>query len=331
MSPELSLAHHQKTSRSNNWKLLIFVVGFFCTTMWSLTDGIYQFSVADVWNFITQPSESNAYLVFWELRLPRTLVAIIGGASLATAGHLMQDIVKNPLASPNLTGVMSGASLAVLIAMMFEQPLPMIAWGVIGGFMGGITTLSISWKQGVTPARLALAGISVSAFCQAAVTYILLSDRVDSESLFFWLTGSNAGANWSVLWPLMMAFVPISILLVICQRQLGYLLLDDTVARSVGVEINRYRLAFGLLAVILTAASVGAFGPVGFVGLVAPHIARMLKGNIAISALIGASLLTIADYLSRTLLSPLEIPIGVLTATMGAPWFLYLIINRARM
>ncbi|USD61386.1 iron ABC transporter permease [Vibrio sp. SCSIO 43140] len=320
----------QESATAAYWKLLVSVVGFFLITLWSLTDGIYQYSISDLWTFLTTASTSSEYLVFWELRLPRTLIAIIGGASLAIAGHLMQDIVKNPLASPNLTGVMSGASLAVLIAMMYALPLPMIAWGVIGGFIGGITTLSISWKQGVTPARLALAGISVSAFCQAAVTYILLSDRVDSESLFFWLTGSNAGANWNVLWPLVMAFVPISILLLICQRQLGYLLLDDTVARSVGVAINHYRLAFGLLAVILTAASVGAFGPVGFVGLVAPHIARMLRGNIVISAVIGASLLTVADYFSRTLLSPLEIPIGVLTAAMGAPWFLYLIINRAR-
>ncbi|GAL20173.1 ferrichrome transport system permease protein FhuB [Vibrio maritimus] len=281
----------QKSATTAYWKLLVSVVGFFLITLWSLTDGIYQYSISDLWTFLTTASTSSEYLVFWELRLPRTLIAIIGGASLAIAGHLMQDIVKNPLASPNLTGVMSGASLAVLIAMMYALPLPMIAWGVIGGFIGGITTLSISWKQGVTPARLALAGISVSAFCQAAVTYILLSDRVDSESLFFWLTGSNAGANWNVLWPLVMAFVPISILLLICQRQLGYLLLDDTVARSVGVAINQYRLAFGLLAVILTAASVGAFGPVGFVGLVAPHIARMLRGNIVISAVIGASCL----------------------------------------
>ena len=296
----------------------------------SLSSGIYHFDAQQIMAFLISDSSNQASLVFWELRLPRTLIALFGGAALAVSGSLMQDIVRNPLASPNLTGVMSGAALSVLTATMFLLPLPTLFWGIVGGLLGGAITLSISWKQGVTPARLALAGISVSAFCQAAVTYILLSDRVDSESLFFWLTGSNAGANWSVFTPLIYTVIPAFILLAVTHRQRSYLLLDDTVARGLGIAINRYRLAFGFVSVVLTAVAVGAFGPVGFVGLVAPHLARMMGLGLGGAAVIGAALVTAADLLSRTLLMPLEIPIGVITATLGAPWFLMLIVRKLR-
>tara|TARA_Y100000588_G_scaffold57111_1_gene55004 strand:+ start:4913 stop:5902 length:990 start_codon:yes stop_codon:yes gene_type:complete len=296
----------------------------------SLSVGIYQFGISDLVGFISDTSSTKEALVFWELRLPRTLIALFGGAALAVSGYLMQNIVRNPLASPNLTGVMSGAALSVLCATMFLLPLPPLFWGVLGGLLGGAITLSISWKNGVTPARLALAGISVSAFCQAAVTYILLSDRVDSEALFFWLTGSNAGANWEVFTPLVYTVIPLFVLLAITHRQRAYLLLDDTVARGLGIAINQYRLVFGIISVVLTAVSVGAFGPVGFVGLVAPHVARMMGLGLGGACLIGSVLVTAADLLARTLLIPLEIPIGVITALIGAPWFLTLIIKKLK-
>lgn len=322
-----SLDMKRVTGLSLTFSCAILFCVFF---LYSLLNGIYQFDLSDVIQFLLYESETKEYLVFWDLRLPRALIAVVGGASLAIAGHLMQSIVKNPLASPNLTGVMSGASLAVLVSAIFEWPLPSILWGMLGGFTGGIVTISMSWKQGLTPARLALAGISISAFCSALVTYILLSDGVDSESMLFWLTGSNAGANWAVFWPLITAFVPSILVLALTKRQQSYLLYDDMIARSVGIEINYYRLGFGLIAVLLTAASVGAFGPVGFVGLVAPHISRMLRGNLLTTMFIGATLLMIADFFSRTLLSPLELPIGVLTSALGAPWFLYLILVRLK-
>lgn len=296
----------------------------------SLSMGIYQFSVSDVIGFLFSKSDNNQYLVFWELRLPRTLIALFGGAALASAGHIMQSVLKNPLASPNLTGVMSGAAFAVLTASMLLLPLSSLFWGIAGGLVGGVITLSISWKNGITPSRLALAGVSVSAFCQAAITYILLSDRVDSEALFFWLTGSNAGANWTAFWPLFFTTLPLFALLIMSYRQRAYLELDDEVARGLGIPINQYRLLFGFISVILTAASVGAFGPVGFIGLVAPHLARMLRLGMLGSACIGASLVITADLLARTLLMPLELPIGVLTALIGAPWFLYLILGQLR-
>lgn len=297
----------------------------------SLSVGIYQFSLSDLHSFLLNEQQTSQYLVFWELRLPRTLIALFGGAALATAGHIMQSVLKNPLASPNLTGVMSGAAFAVLTATMFVLPLSSLFWGIAGGLIGGVITLSISWKNGITPSRLALAGVSVNAFCQAAITYILLSDRVDSEALFFWLTGSNAGANWDAFWPLLFTTLPMFALLIMSYRQRSYLELDDEVARGLGIPINSYRLLFGFISVILTAASVGAFGPVGFIGLVAPHLARMLGLGLIGSAAIGASLVITADLLARTLLMPLELPIGVLTAMIGAPWFLYLILGKLRM
>lgn len=325
------MAHVLSLTKSNPMTISgLAVILLFGGIYASLSTGIYSFDALQIASFLLSDSTSQASLVFWELRLPRTLIALFGGAALAVSGSLMQDIVRNPLASPNLTGVMSGAALSVLTATMYTLPLPTLFWGIVGGLMGGAITLSISWKQGVTPARLALAGISVSAFCQAAVTYILLSDRVDSESLFFWLTGSNAGANWSVFTPLICTVIPLFIVLAAVHRQRSYLLLDDTVARGLGIAINRYRLAFGFLSVVLTAVAVGAFGPVGFVGLVAPHLARLMGLGLGGASVIGAMLLTVADVLARTLLMPLEIPIGVITAILGSPWFLMLIIRNLR-
>ncbi|GAM66544.1 ferrichrome transport system permease protein fhuB [Vibrio sp. JCM 19236] len=317
---------------SKNLTLILFSsVTLVVVIYLSLSVGIYPFSLSDIRSFLLNDQQTSQYLVFWELRLPRTLIALFGGAALATAGHIMQSVLKNPLASPNLTGVMSGAAFAVLTATMFVLPLSSLFWGIAGGFIGGVITLSISWKNGITPSRLALAGVSVSAFCQAAITYILLSDRVDSEALFFWLTGSNAGANWDAFWPLLFTTLPMFALLIVSYRQRSYLELDDEVARGLGIPINSYRLLFGFISVILTAASVGAFGPVGFIGLVAPHLARMLGLGLIGSAAIGASLVITADLLARTLLMPLELPIGVLTAMIGAPWFLYLILGKLRM
>ncbi|WP_370577397.1 FecCD family ABC transporter permease [Photobacterium sp. BZF1] len=320
-----------RIGKTQNWLMLSLIPLLLSVIIAiSLTSGVYDFSLAQALSILVHADTSKASLVLWELRLPRTLVALTGGAALAISGWLMQAVVRNPLASPNLTGVMSGAALAVMISELMAWPAPTLVLGILGGILGGFTTISISWKQGVTPARLALAGIAVSAFCQACVTLVLLTDRVDSESLFFWLTGSIAGANWEVFTPLFSATVLIVILLALTNKQRLYLQLDDQVARGIGVNLNQYRLVFGVLAVVLTAACVGAFGPVGFIGLVAPHLARLTRTGLLGAAIIGAALLTLADLLARTLLMPLEIPIGVLTALMGAPWFLYLIIQRAR-
>lgn len=220
------------TKHKQSCILVLIITLFLISISLSLTLGIYTFSLSDLWSFITQDDASKAALVFWELRLPRLFIAVLGGASLATAGFLMQSIVKNPLASPNLTGVMSGSALMVLSAIMFQLPLSSLFWGITGGLAGGVLTLSVSWKNGVTPARLALAGISVSAFCQAMVTFILLSGHVDSEALFFWLTGSNAGASWQAFWPLLFTVVPMLFLLILSFRQRAYLELDDDVARG---------------------------------------------------------------------------------------------------
>ncbi|WP_375752482.1 FecCD family ABC transporter permease [Vibrio sp. HN007] len=307
---------------------LLCLVVLLLSLLTSLMSGVYQYDLSDLVQVAFTESDASKYIVFWELRLPRTLIAAVGGAALSIAGYLTQNIVRNPLASPNLTGVMSGASLSVLTSFVVGLPLPSLFWGVLGGLAGGIITLSISWNHGITPVRLILAGISVSAFCQAMVTFILLSDGMDSESLFFWLTGSNAGAQWSVFWPLVLITIPLLAFLIITRQQQAYLLLDDTVAHGLGIHLNKHRVVFGLTSVMLTAAAVGAFGPVGFIGLVSPHIARMLKLGIYDSAVIGATLLLLSDLLARTLLMPLEIPIGVLTALCGAPWFLYLILKR---
>ncbi|MDM2777372.1 Fe(3+) dicitrate ABC transporter permease subunit FecD [Citrobacter sp. Cpo142] len=273
------------------------------------------------------------HYVLTAYRLPRLLLALLVGAALAVAGVLVQGIVRNPLASPDILGVNHAASLASVGALFLLPSLPVIALPLLA-FAGGITGLILLRLLANTsqPMKLALTGVALSA-CWASLTdYLMLSRPQDVNSALLWLTGSLWGRDWSfvkIAAPLLILFLPLS--LRFC-RDLDLLALGDARATTLGVSVPRIRLQALLLAVAMTSTGVAVCGPISFIGLVVPHMVRSITGGrhrwlLPISAMTGALLLVIADLLARIIHPPLELPAGVLTAIIGAPWFVWLLVR----
>ncbi|MBJ8891302.1 MULTISPECIES: Fe(3+) dicitrate ABC transporter permease subunit FecD [unclassified Citrobacter] len=273
------------------------------------------------------------HYVLTAYRLPRLLLALFVGAALAVAGVLVQGIVRNPLASPDILGVNHAASFASVGALLLLPSLPVVALPLLA-FAGGMTGLILLKMLANTsqPVKLALTGVALSA-CWASLTdYLMLSRPQDVNSALLWLTGSLWGRDWSfvkVAVPLLILFLPLS--LSFC-RNLDLLALGDARATTLGVSVSRTRFRALLLAVAMTSTGVAVCGPISFIGLVVPHMVRSITGGrhrwlLPVSALTGALLLVMADLLARIIHPPLELPAGVLTAIIGAPWFVWLLVR----
>ncbi|KAA1139822.1 Fe(3+) dicitrate ABC transporter permease subunit FecD [Citrobacter portucalensis] len=274
------------------------------------------------------------HYVLTAYRLPRLLLALLVGAALAVAGVLVQGIVRNPLASPDILGVNHAASLASVGALLLLPSLPVISLPLLAfaGGMAGLILLRILANTS-QPMKLALTGVALSA-CWASLTdYLMLSRPQDVNSALLWLTGSLWGRDWSfvkIAAPLLILFLPLS--LRFC-RDLDLLTLGDARATTLGVSVPRIRLQALLLAVAMTSTGVAVCGPISFIGLVVPHMVRSITGGrhrwlLPVSAMTGALLLVVADLLARIIHPPLELPAGVLTAIIGAPWFVWLLVRR---
>ncbi|GAV12864.1 iron ABC transporter permease [Paenibacillaceae sp. P-4] len=278
-------------------------------------------------------------LIIMQFRLPRITAAILIGAALAAAGALLQGVIRNPLASPDLLGVTGGASVAVVAFMTFVTGysihwVPFIAIG--GALVTATLNYVLAWKKGVSPFRLVLIGIGISTAMGALTTFLLISGPTYlAAQVLNWMTGSIYGTNWAyieVLWPWVAIFIPLSLLMA---KELNVQSLGEDVARGLGNRLQLSRMILLFYSVALAGAAVGAAGTISFIGLMAPHIARRLVGNcykliIPVSAFIGAIILLLADLAGRMLFQPLDIPAGVFTAGIGAPFFMYLLFKRKR-
>ncbi len=266
-----------------------------------------------------------------ELRLPRAASAFACGGLLALAGALMQVLLRNPLADPYVLGISGGAAVGALSAMLFGLPLLFVNGGAFVGALGatllvfGLARGEGSWTQ----TRLLLTGVIVAAGCGAAVALILsVAQEKELRGMLFWLMGDlgHAGTPWPALAMLglgLLAAMPFA-------RDLNLLARGDLTARALGVPVPHLRGGVYLLASLATAAAVTTTGSVGFVGLVVPHLVRLAIGNdqrvlLPAAALAGGALLTLADTLARTIVAPQQLPVGVLTALIGVPVFLYLL------
>ena len=278
-------------------------------------------------------SGSEHYYVLMEYRLPRLLLALFVGAALAVAGALVQGIVRNPLASPDILGVSHAASLASIGALLLLPSLPVILLPLMA-FAGGMASLILLRMLANTrqPIKLALTGVALSA-CWASMTdYLMLSHPQDVNSSLLWLTGSLWGRDWTfvkIALPLLLVFLPLSLRF---SRDLDLLALGDARAATLGVSVSSTQFWGLLLAVAMTATGVAVCGPISFIGLVVPHMVRKITGGLhrwllPVSAMTGALLLVIADLLARIIHPPLELPAGMLTAIIGAPWFVWLLVR----
>ncbi|NCJ08431.1 iron chelate uptake ABC transporter family permease subunit [Synechococcales cyanobacterium C] len=268
------------------------------------------------------------------LRLPRALVALLVGMGLAVAGAIMQGLTRNPLAAPEIVGINSGASL-VAVALIVLVPTAPIFSLPVAAFMGGlgaaIAIYLLAWNQGSAPIRLILVGVGLTAFTGSLTSLMITFGNIYNVSqALVWLTGSVYGRSWEHLWPLLiplMVFLPLSLLLA---RDLDTLNLGDDLALGLGNRVEQKRSLLLLCTVALAGSAVAIAGNVGFVGLMAPHLARHWvgashSGLMPTAALVGACLVELADVLGRLLFAPIELPCGVITAAIGAPYFLWLL------
>lgn len=288
--------------------------------------------------------EPQAQLIIEQIRLPRTLLGLAAGGVLALCGVAMQGLFRNPLADPGLIGVSSGAALGAALMIVLGAGLGGLApeWSPYllsaSAFAGGLLVTSVVYRLGrkqgrVDVATMLLAGVALAALAGALIGLLqYLADDATLRTLTFWNLGSLNGASYSRLWPLLAIALLVLVSLPRSASALNALLLGESEARHLGVDVERLKRRLILLTALGVGAAVAACGMIGFVGLVVPHLMRLLLGPdhrtlIPASMLAGASLLLLADVLARLLVAPAEMPIGVLTALIGAPFFLYLLVK----
>ena len=279
-------------------------------------------------------------LVIINFRLPRIIVALFVGMALAVAGGILQGIIRNPLASPDIIGITGGASAAVVGFLVIfsnsDNALTVsIQWLPVAAFIGAtITALLVyflAWRNGVSPIRLILIGIGISALMQAVTTMVMILGPIYRASQAnIWITGTVNGSSWENVFVLVPIVIVLLLITFMSARKINVQELGDELATGVGSRVQWQRFTLLIISTGLVGAAVAFAGGIGFVGLMGPHMARRLVGSsfgalLPASALIGGILVVLADLIGRTVFLPLEVPAGVFTAAIGAPYFIYLL------
>lgn len=323
--------------------ILIFIIAGVAATL-----GSFPITVTEVysiiWHGLFQNPETTKEIIVWNLRLPRILMGILAGIGLAIAGTMMQGILRNPLASPFTLGIASGAGFGAALAILLGAGI--IAGGtgkylIIGNafvfsLIPTFVILGLTRYKRATPETMILAGIAMLYIFSAATTLLMYFAESEAvKAAYFWMVGSLGKASWDAL-------LPVSIVLAGCVPLLMWKSWDvnvmgagDETAKSLGVNVERTRIAILVIASLMSAGIICFTGTIGFIGLVAPHMCRMVIGGdnrflIPASGLFGAALLLGADTIARTIIAPIILPVGVITAFMGGPLFLYLIMRKRR-
>lgn len=279
--------------------------------------------------------------IVWQFRLPRALLAVIVGAALAISGTVLQAMVRNPLADPYIFGISSGASVGAVAVLTLGAAAVGGLSLAVAAFLGSLGTMVLVYllaQQGgrAAPTRLVLAGVALSYVLSALTSYLVLRTATPgggAAAVLYWLAGSLGGAKWAYLGlPSLVLVLSVGMLL-LQARPLNALLAGEETAVGLGVNVERFRLQLFLLTSLLVGVVVAISGAIGFVGLMIPHITRMLVGSdhrrvLPIATLLGAVYLVLVDLLGRTLIAPQELPVGIVTAALGGPFFLWLLRQR---
>lgn len=310
--------------------------------------GDAKIPAADVLRTLAGDGTAYQDFIVNELRLPRVLVGLLVGASLGLGGALFQAVSRNPLGSPDVLGLSQGstAGALVVIVLMSGSAAQVTVGALIGGLLTGLAIYLLAWKQGVHGYRLVLVGIGVSAFVTAVNGYLLTkADLVDAARAVVWMTGSLNGRDWTQVWPLLWLCAVLVPLVLVNARGLRMMEMGDDVANALGVRVQRVRLVLMVSAILLTAAATAAAGPVSFVALTAPQLARRLtlprclKGargaptpgpNLVLSLCMGATLLVAADWVSQRAFGADQLPVGVVTGVLGGGYLLWLLVTERR-
>ncbi|MDN5115023.1 FecCD family ABC transporter permease [Aliarcobacter butzleri] len=327
--------------------IVIFLILLIISMALNLTIGAFGISTNEILNTLFKPEENKIYYqVIMDIRLPRIILAVLVGIAFGISGAMMQTLFKNPLADPGLIGVSAGASAGVVIFMLFGNFLPNFLYDgflsylslPFSAFLGAIITIFIIYKLSTVYNKVAvtvmlLAGIAINAMLGAIVgLFTYLSTEEELKSFTFWTMGSLADGNIKVIFTLIPIVLTTYLFAHNKKVELNLMLLGEDEAKNSGVNTEKLKKMIILFVSLSIGASVAFCGIIGFIGLVVPHIARLIVGSnhkffIPLSAILGAFVLLWADSLSRTIIAPAELPIGIITAILGAPFFLWLLLK----
>lgn len=305
--------------------------------------GAVNIPVGDVWGILLHHLTGRGTTgdpaldqIVWTFRAPRVALAALVGAGLAVAGAVLQTLVSNPLADPVVLGFSHGASLGAVLVITLGGAalggLGVSGAAFVGALAAGALVFALGQRQGrLAPTRLVLAGVAVGYVLLSVTSFVqLLATPTELRTVMFWMLGSVAGAQWSQLPTVTVVVLTSTALLTLFGRRLNALLAGDESATALGVDVNRLRAVLLVISALLTGTVIAVAGGVGFVGLMIPHLVRLTAGAdhrrlLPLSALLGAVYLVVVDLLSRTVNRPNELPLGILTALLGAPFFLWLL------
>ncbi len=312
--------------------LLVLAALGFLAFLVSISLGALRIPVGEVVRSLFTDTEDITRQIVWNIRLPRTIVGGLVGMSLALSGAVLQGVMRNPLAAPNIIGVSAGAAVAAMVLLV---ALPQFSFlltpgAFIGAFGSTILIYLLAWKNGIKPMRLVLAGVAVSAFLGAITNTLMIFFPERVQGVIGFMVGGLIARTWKhfdVIWPYALAGLT---LVSLHAKQLNILMLGDEVATGLGLRVERTRMILIAVASLLAASAVSVVGLLGFVGLIVPHIVRIIIGSdyrylIPASALFGAALVMACDIVARVAFDPVEIPVGIIMAALGAPFFLYLL------
>lgn len=312
--------------------IILFAALAFAGFIFSIVAGSVDIPLAEIWQSINGTHGGVHEKIIMNIRLPRTVVAVLVGINLSLSGAILQAVMKNPLADPHIIGISSGAGLAGIAVLLM---LPDESWLVtpvafLGAMAAAVCIYILAWKNGIRPVRIILAGVAVSAFLGAGISALMIfySDRV--HSALMWMVGGLSARSWphvEMMWPYTFLGV---ILALIGARSINILQLGDDIAKGLGLRVELTRILLTAVAALLAASAVSVVGLLGFVGLIVPHAARLMVGTdyrflLPASAILGAAVVTISDTIARVAFSPVELPVGILMAVFGAPFFLFLL------
>jgi iron complex transport system permease protein len=312
--------------------LLVLCIVFFFV---SIAFGAVDIRIRDIFDAFLRRENTAQYRIIVQIRLPRTLTAILVGAALASAGAILQGVMRNPLATPNIIGVSSGAGLTALtIMILFPTHFYLVP---VGAFAGALLTTfliySLAWKRGIIPTRLILAGVAVNSILGAGNNILLTTYPQRVSGVINFMVGGLSGCGWKEV-RMIAPYILISLLIsLLFTQRMNILMLGDEIATGLGLRVESVRRLLIVLSSLLAGSAVSAVGLLGFVGLIVPHTARSFVGNdyrflFPASILLGSLTLMVCDLIARTILAPIEIPVGVIMSILGGPFFLLLLRNQ---
>lgn len=303
----------------------------------AITIGPAGISLAELWKIVINAQDANQVYktILVKIRIPRVILSCLVGAALAVAGVIMQGLIQNPMADPYIVGTSAGAGLGATIAIVFNLNIHLLGLSSVPlfAFTGALVTVFIVYqlaRQGnkVPVVHFLLAGMAIGFFLNALQSMVMVMGVKDYHKIVYWLMGSMARASWKDVYIILPYFIIGLLITLYIGRDLNLILMGEETAHNLGVNVERLKKIVLIVSALLTAAAVSVSGVIGFVGLIIPHIVRMITGPdhrklIPAATIVGGGFLMLSDTIARTLFSPTELPVGIITALCGGPFFLY--------